>query len=158
MHLHELLTPEHIRTGFDPGDKWNAIRLLVGVLVESGALSADQELSVLEGVEAREHSMSTGMEDGLAIPHTTLEGIDHAMAAMGVVPEGVGLDFDAIDGLPTRVVVLLVIPAAQKMGHIRTLAEVARVLGTGEAQARVFRASSPAEAHAALASAAEAAG
>lgn len=156
MHLHELIPADAIRVGFDPGDKWNAVRLLVETLVEAGHLDAEREEEIRGLVEEREHSMSTGMEDGLAVPHATVEGLEAVVGALGVVGEGASLDFDAIDGLPTRVVVLLLIPAEQKMLHIRTLAEVARVLGDTEVRAEVLSAATPSEAHSALHAAANA--
>ena len=156
MHLHELIPADAIRVGFDPGDKWNAVRLLVETLVEAGHLDSGREDEIRELVEEREHSMSTGMEDGLAVPHATVEGLDTVVGALGVVGEDASLDFDAIDGLPTRVVVLLLIPAEQKMLHIRTLAEVARVLGDTAVRAEVLAAATPPEAHSALHAAANA--
>ena len=148
MQLHELIPAHAIRLGFDPCDKWNAVRVLVEAL--------ELEASVLELVEDRERSMSTGMEEGLAVPHATVPGLAQVVGALGVVPEGATLDFDAIDGLPTRLVVLLLIPAEQKMLHIRTLAEVARVLGDAAVRDAVLGATQPAEAHAALHAAAQA--
>jgi PTS system nitrogen regulatory IIA component len=156
MQLHELIPAQAIRLGFDPGDKWNAVRLLVEALVEADQLAPELEASVRELVEDRERSMSTGMEEGLAVPHATVPGLSQVVGALGVVPEGATLDFDAIDGLPTRLVVLLLIPAEQKMLHIRTLAEVARVLGDAAVRDAVLGAAQPAEAHAALHAAAQA--
>jgi mannitol/fructose-specific phosphotransferase system IIA component (Ntr-type) len=68
------------------------------------------------------------MEQGVAIPHASVDGVEGVLAAMGLVSDPAGMAFDAIDGRPTRVVVLLVIPRAQKLLHIRTLADIARVL------------------------------
>ena len=73
--------------------------------------------------------MSTGMERGLAIPHAAIEGIEKLAAVIGVVRDPQGLEFESIDGDVTRLVVLLLIPRAQKLLHIRTLADIARGLG-----------------------------
>ncbi len=151
MRLHELFAAEDVIVSFAPTDKWIAIRELVEHLVRRGRLEASQEAAVVEAVHAREKSMSTGMEHGIAIPHAAVEGVDGVRAAMGIVPEGATLAFDSIDGRPTRVVVLLVIPRAQKLLHIRTLADIARVLGRDTVRERLIGARSSEEAWAALA-------
>ena len=119
MNLRELFRPDDLLVGFDPTDKWDAIRLLVEHLTETGQLAGELGPEVLERVLERERSMSTGMERGVAIPHAAVDGVDDVLAAMGIVTREQGLAFDAIDARPVRLVVL----------HIRTLADVARVLG-----------------------------
>ena len=132
MQLQEIFSPDDLFLGLDPGDKWEAIRTLMGRLVEVGRVPAEREEELLDAVFERERSMSTGMERGLAIPHAAVEGIDSLAAALGVVSEGSGIEFESIDGAPTRLVILLLIPREQKLLHIRTLADIARGLG-GEA-------------------------
>ncbi len=151
MRLSELFAAQDVLVSFAPADKWAAIRELVGHLVRRGRLTSDQEPSVVEAVMAREKSMSTGMEHGIAIPHAAVEGVDGVRAAMGIVGEGQTLGFDSIDGRPTRVVVLLVIPRAQKLLHIRTLADIARVLGRDTVREHLVAAKTAEEAWAALA-------
>ena len=129
MELRQLFAPGDLLVGFDPADKWDAIRRLVAHLADSGRLSREAVASVLEQVLAREKSMSTGMERGIAIPHAAVSETDRVIACMGIVSRPDGLNFESIDGHPTRLVVLLVIPRSQKLLHIRTLADVARVLG-----------------------------
>jgi mannitol/fructose-specific phosphotransferase system IIA component (Ntr-type) len=151
MRLNELFAAEDVLVGFAPADKWAAIRELVAHLVRRGRLVSGQEAQVVDAVLAREKSMSTGMEHGVAIPHAAVEGVDGVRAAMGIVPEVATLAFDSIDGKPTRVVVLLVIPRAQKLLHIRTLADIARVLGRDTVREHLVAARSSEEAWAALA-------
>lgn len=152
MQLSDILTPQDLHLGFDPGDKWNGIRILIEKLVEGGRLSSENQAQVLEAVLEREHSMSTGMEDGIAIPHAAVEGVEEIVAAVGLVAPDTKLDFDAVDGLPTQVVVLLVIPRAEKMLHIRTMAEVARVFGDKDLVDRLVVSTDQSEAHALLTS------
>ncbi|HIG10394.1 MAG TPA: PTS sugar transporter subunit IIA [Planctomycetes bacterium] len=129
MRLTELFTPEDLILGFAPDDKWDALGKLIEHLVRSERLTADEAPGVRDAVLARERSMSTGMENGIAIPHAAVDGLSEIAVALGIVQDEAGLDFESIDGQPTRLVVLLVIPKAQKLLHIRTLADVARVLG-----------------------------
>ena len=129
MRLCELFSVDDVIVCFAPTDKWDAIRKLVGHLVARGRLPAASATPIVDAVLARERSMSTGMEHGIAIPHAAVDGVETVVACMGIVSDEKGLAFESIDGRPTRVVVLLIIPRAQKLLHIRTLADIARVLG-----------------------------
>lgn len=150
MKLTELFGPEDLVVGFEPADKWLAIRDLVDHLVASGRLNAEVGEDVYEAVLSREKSMSTGMERGVAIPHAAVDELPEVVACMGLVSSGGGLAFDSIDGQPARVVVLLLIPRAQKLLHIRTLAEVARTLSIDEVRAALLKAPDAAAAYALL--------
>jgi len=132
MHLSELFSKGDLVVGFDPADKWEAIRALVDHVTTSGRLPADAVDDILDAVLSRERSMSTGMEKGVAIPHAAVDGIESVIAVVGIVAREGGLHFESIDGQPARFVVLLIIPRQQKLLHIRTLADVARVLSRDE--------------------------
>ena len=146
----DLFAPEDLLLGFDPADKWEAIHGLVDHLVERGRIDAALVEPVREAVLARERSMSTGMELGVAIPHAAVDDLPKIVGAMGVVQREGGLDFESIDGQPTQVVVLLVIPKSQKLLHIRTLADIARVLAKDAVRARLMETDDAEEARAAL--------
>jgi mannitol/fructose-specific phosphotransferase system IIA component (Ntr-type) len=146
MLLQEIFTADDVLFGLDPGDKWEAIRSLMGLLVESGRVPAERSEELLDAVFEREQSMSTGMERGLAIPHAAVEGIDGLAAAIGIVSDEEGLDFASIDGAPTRLVILLLIPREQKLLHIRTLADIARGLGDESMVAQLLASGAAAEA------------
>ena len=129
MRLTELLRPADLVLPLDATDKWDGIAKLVAHLVQNGRVPKASADALHEAVLARERSMSTGMERGIAIPHAAVDSLDRAVGALGVVRDPEGLAFESIDGRPTRLVVLLLIPRAQKLLHIRTLADVARTLG-----------------------------
>src|SRR5262249_33005763 len=126
MRLQELIPPEHIVLGLEADDKWQAIERLTQHLVSVGAVPPDQGQAYRDAVVARERSMSTGMERGIAIPHAAVDGLERVIGALAVVgaPDG-GVDFDSIDARPAWLVVLLLIPRPQKLLHIRTLADLA---------------------------------
>jgi mannitol/fructose-specific phosphotransferase system IIA component (Ntr-type) len=150
MRLTEVLQPADLLVGFAASDKWEAIRQLVDHLGERGAVPAELLGDVREAVLARERSMSTGMEQGIAIPHAAIEGLETIAGCLGIVGREEGLEFQSIDGRPTRLIVLLAIPKAQKLLHIRTLADVARLLGREPVRQALLAASTPEEAWAAL--------
>ncbi len=126
MRLSELLRPETVMLDVRGLDKWQLIERLTDLLSSSGRLPAEDRKSVLDALLVRERSMSTGMENGIAIPHCSLEQIDDTLVTLGVSQEG--LNFESIDGRPTHLVLLLVTPKNKTKVHIRTLAEIAKLL------------------------------
>lgn len=150
MKPSELLSPTDVILDFDAADKWQAIQVLVHHLVECGRLDPQLEDTVLAAVLDREKSMSTGMEHGVAIPHAAVDDVSEVVGCMAVVRDSAGLDFESIDGQAARVVVLLVIPKGQKLLHIRTLADIARVLTKDRVRAKLIESNGTQEAHAIL--------
>jgi PTS system fructose-specific IIA component len=151
MELRQLFRPEDLIVAFAPSDKWDAIAKLVQHLVANGRVPAQAAERVLQQVLTRERSMSTGMERGIAIPHAAVDEIEQVVACMGIVSREEGLSFESIDAKPARLVVLLVIPRSQKLLHIRTLADVARVLGVDSVREALIGATTPLQAWEALA-------
>ncbi len=130
MRLQEVLQPTDILIGFRARDKWDAVDKILEHLARTGRIDPSQVGAFREAVVTRERSMTTGMERQLAIPHAALDEIPHVVGCLAIVAGEAGLDFGSIDGSSTRFVVLLLIPRSQKLLHIRTLAEVARLLGS----------------------------
>lgn len=126
MKLSQLLRAEAVIVGLDAGDKWQAIEKLAQRLGQLGQIPSTQAEAVHAALTLREKSMSTGMEKGIAIPHAAVDGVADLSIALGIAPAGI--PFESIDGAPATVIVLLVIPKTKKLAHIRTLAELARLL------------------------------
>ena len=150
MELSHLFQPKDFVLGLDPVDKWEGIDTLLDHMVEVGRLDAAKLPELREAVLQRERSMSTGMERGIAIPHAAVDGLSDVIAVLGVVAREGGLAFESIDARPTQLVVLLLIPRAQKLLHIRTLADIARVLGRDSVRQALLTASTADEAWHAL--------
>lgn len=129
MRLSELLQPSDVLVGFGASDKWACIDQMIAHLARSGRVPAQHAAALRDAVVARERSMSTGMERGIAIPHAAVDLLSAPVACLALIQTPAGLPFDTIDASPARTVVLLLIPRSQKLLHIRTLAEIARVLG-----------------------------
>ena len=90
----------------------------------------------------------SGQDVTITMKVTDPDGVDSVVAAVGIAREG--LAFGSIDAQPARVIVLLVIPKAQKLQHIRTLAGIARVLGQRDVQEALLAAGTGEEAWDAL--------
>lgn len=125
MKLSELLRPELVKVGLEAKDKWSAITQLVEMMVAAGEITQEQQEGVLNAVVERERSMSTGMEKGIAIPHANSSLIEEAVGVLGISKPGIA--FEAVDGKPSNVIVLLVIAKDKFQQHVRTLAGIARL-------------------------------
>ncbi len=144
MKLSEVLPESAVLLDIDGLDKWRVIEVLTDALVRSAQIVPDVHAGVLAALVARERSMSTGMEQGIAIPHASVENIDSTVVALGIARQGVA--FEAIDGGATHLVILLVNPSNRTKTHIRTLAEIARLLSSSQLRNALKEASTAADA------------
>jgi PTS system fructose-specific IIA component len=144
VKLGDLLKEGQIATGFESKDKWEAITKLVDLFVAQNRLKPEHREAVYGALVAREKVASTGMENGVAIPHASVDGIEDALAALAVSPAGI--PFQSADGRPARLIILLVIPRKAVQKHIRTLAGIAKLLQYEEMRDALTNARSPREA------------
>lgn len=124
MRLSELLTPQAINARLRAGTKRDAIAELV-TLLES-AHGIDSRGEILDRVLRREAMMSTGIGNGVAIPHGKAKSADRLVASCGVASQGI--DFESIDGEPATLFVLLVAPESGGAMHVKVLANISRLL------------------------------
>ncbi len=124
MRLTELLTPERVAVHREDGlDKTEVIRMLSKML----ASGARVEGGVVERVLVeREQLQSTGIGEGVAIPHGALPQLENQYASLLIVPGGV--DFIAIDGLKVNILFAVIGPKRATGEHLKTLARVSRLL------------------------------
>ena len=148
MKLSELIQESLVEVPLHAADKWQALATLARVPVRSGKYGEDMVETVEQALVVREKSMTTGMEHGIAIPHAAIDGIEDLVAVIGLNPAGI--PFETLDGEPARIVIGLVIPRSKKLAHIKTLAEIAKLLSKAEVRQRLLACTSAAEVVAAL--------
>ena len=141
MTLLEILSSETTIVGLEGNSKEEIIEELVDCLDASNAIS-DRD-KVLQAVVEREKIMSTGIGDGIAIPHGKSDAVQRLVAALGTHRRGV--DFEALDGEPAFVFFLLVSPANVSGPHIKALARISRLLKNDEFKKSLIEASAPEE-------------
>ncbi len=143
MLLSELIQEDLVKMDLEASNKWDAIEELVDLLISSHELRLTNRAEVVDTVFAREKSLSTGLEHGLAVPHGAVECVGDILAAVGLSKNGI--PFDSLDGNPARLVVLLVIPKGAAQRHVRTLAGIARLASNQGLRQRILEAQSPSE-------------
>lgn len=141
MTFAEHLDPKAVLMQPSAADKWELLRRMVQAMADCGCFPPERKEEAFKAVEARERSMSTGMELGIAVPHAALDGLEHLAAGLAILPQGI--DFGTLDGQPSHVVVLLLVPRKEKLIHIRTLAEVARRLSDAVFRKEILEAPDP---------------
>ena len=106
--------------------KEDIIRELVQLLVAAGAIK-DKDVSRLVQILLKRESLgSTGIGQGVAIPHGKCDFVKDLVAAFGVCPAGVS--FDSLDGEPVYLFFLLVAPEDSAGPHLKALARISRLL------------------------------
>ena len=124
MKIADLLTDRVVIPELQAGDKAEALDEMTTVLAE--AHPGIDRARLREMLEDRERLGSTGIGGGVAIPHARLPGLTGVLAVFGRSSRGV--DFDAVDGAPTRLFFLLVAPEDSSGMHLKALARIARLL------------------------------
>lgn len=143
MLLSEMVQEDLVTTELRANNKWDAIEELIDLLIATHELRVVNRSEVLEAVLARERTLSTGLEHGLAVPHGAVECVIDLLAVIGVSHDGI--PFDSLDGKPARLIVLLVIPKGAFRSQVSTLAGVARLARSKESRERIVAARTPHE-------------
>ncbi len=123
MALIDLITEDIVKVPLEATGKTEAIGELVDVLVAAGKVK--NKSKIMEAVLKRENLGSTGLEKGIAVPHAKTEEVTSLMLAIGISFKGV--DFNAVDGKPSKVFFLMLAAPDQSGPHIEALAEIARI-------------------------------
>ena len=139
MLLTELLAADRTDVRHNNGaqelDKQEALRVLAELLSHGTAVPRDTIESVLL---ERENLQSTGIGEGVAIPHGALDKLDKQVAAVLTVPEGI--DFGAIDDAKVNILVAVISPKRASGEHLKTLARVSRLLRSKDFRERLLHA------------------
>ena len=144
--LLEFLQEEYILVGLRESDKWR-------VLAEMGAfmhrVHGVREISLddlIQSIVTREKKMSTGIGEGIAVPHARIEGGPEIRGVIGISRDGI--DFDSLDQHPVHLVVLIATPDKHYEQHLRVLAAIAKIFGQNpELMEQILRAKNAAQIH-----------
>ena len=124
MKVLGFLSEDAIEIDLKATSKEGAIRELVRMVIKSGDIGEAHEDSVLEGILEREMRGSTGLGDGIAIPH--LRECPHVTGLTGAFARSVdGIPFDAVDGQSVHLMFLIVGGEGTNDDHIATLRKLA---------------------------------
>ena len=126
MNLFEALRKECIFAGVTPQNKTRALAEVARCAKQSPLLANVTEETIIQGLEEREALGSTGFGNGIAIPHCRLEDVKDFIVGILTVPDGV--EFDALDEKPVRLMVFIIAPKDASNEHIRLLSAISQAL------------------------------
>jgi mannitol/fructose-specific phosphotransferase system IIA component (Ntr-type) len=141
MRLRDLLDESVVKVGLESRDKEETFEELIDLLVRAGRLT--DRAGALEAVRLRESQGTTGIGQGVGIPHGKHASIPSLTAALGISKHGI--EFDAADGQPVHLAFLLLARVDDPGPHIRALAEIARLVQTAGLYRRLIEAKSAAQ-------------
>lgn len=141
MKITEILAPEMVLPELKGSTKDQVLKELAqGLAAKYPAIKLEDLIAVLS---ERERLGSTAIGDGIAIPHGKLRGANKIIGVFGRHREGV--DFESLDGNPTRIFFVLVAPEDSASLHLKALARVSRLLKDDAFRARLIEATDSAE-------------
>ena len=140
--LADLLTPDRIKIPLVSEDKASLIDELAA-LVASAAGVPEETGRICAAVLDRESVLSTGIGDGVAIPHGKCDSVDELVLVAGTTRRPV--DFDALDARPVRIVLMLVAPESAAGLHVKVLSRIGRLLRAEALRDRLTASKTPEE-------------
>lgn len=126
MKLTDFVVAEAILPDLSVDTKDGAIRTMVAGLKSAGAIPDDEEEGIVAAILKREELGSTGIGNGVAVPHTKHPSVDRLVATIAIANDGV--DFASLDGELVHILFLLVSPPDRPGDHLRGLENISRHL------------------------------
>ncbi len=141
LKISNFLKPEAVIMEMNANEKLAAIRELVEFMVSKN-IARDHE-QLFEALAKRENLESTGIGDGIAIPHARTNAVDDVVLVFA--RSSAGIDFSSIDGKPSHIVFLIASPENKKSEYIIALAKLSRLLRKMSVRDQLRNASNPQE-------------
>ena len=138
MRITDLLDKRSVMLGVAPSDKKQTLEQAISLMVQSGKI-ADEE-AYRQQVFAREEESTTGIGEGIAIPHGKCDAVTRPGLAAMVIPGGV--DFDSLDGEPVTLLFLIAAPNTKDNVHLDVLSKLSMMLMDEEFTAKLRSAKS----------------
>jgi len=143
LRLTEILKPQDIKIPLTASTKSEAIAELVKLLADNNEITDAKK--VLDAVLEREATRTTGIGNGLAIPHGKCTGTKDLVMAIGK-PQS-PIDFQAIDGRPVQIIWMLSSPPDKTGPHIHALARISRLMTIDKFRHEMMATKTPQEAY-----------
>lgn len=139
--LIEFLQEEYILTGLKAVDKWDALVKLTDFYMRTHHVPANMKNTLYESIREREREYSTAVGRGAAIPHARIDTGSGIRGVLAICREGV--DFDAPDGEPVRLLMLVVTPRGYEKEHLEVMASLAQMISDEAIRTRLLAAIDP---------------
>ncbi|MGD0168882.1 MAG: PTS sugar transporter subunit IIA [Smithella sp.] len=138
MQLNQILKIEFINANLTARNKDEALAELINTIIQGGMKL--KHSSIIEILTQRENLGSTGIGDGVAIPHGKIPELDEIIVAFGRSMEGI--PFDSMDGKPVHLFSLLLAPENSSGQHLKILAKISKMLKNVDFRKKLLKAKS----------------
>ena len=138
MQLNQILKIEFINANLSARNKDEALAELINTITQGGIKL--KQSSIIEILTQRENLGSTGIGDGVAIPHGKIPELDEIIVAFGRSTEGI--PFDSLDGKPVLLFFLLLAPENSSGQHLKILAKISKMLKDVDFRKKLLKAES----------------
>ncbi len=126
MKLSDFMVSDAILADLQVNSKEDAVRAMIESLRKGGSIKEEDEDSIVAAILKREELGSTGIGNGVAVPHTKHPSVDRLIGTVALSKEGV--DFASLDGEVVHILFLLVSPPDRPGDHLRGLENISRHL------------------------------
>lgn len=141
MELEKVLHPDVVSLNLGGETKQEIIEALLDILMNTGKVGDKQ--TALACLLERERKMSTGIENGVAIPHAKTDVVEGLVACIGI--KKMGVDFESLDGELSKIFIMILSPLHTSGPHVQFLAEISRLLKDEESRNEILSAASEEE-------------
>jgi mannitol/fructose-specific phosphotransferase system IIA component (Ntr-type) len=124
FNLAQFMTSKHVKAELTATTKEGVIDELLQILVDQGSIQDLQ--AAKKAVWERERKMTTGLEEGIAIPHGKTDTVDRLVCAVGISRQGI--DFESLDGEDARIFVVTLSPLSKPAPHIQFMSTIGQLL------------------------------
>jgi len=141
MKISDSLKESCIDLDVQPEEKISLIKNMIEKIGIENQLNEETKNGIAEEVILREKMMSTGMQNGVALPHCSTSLTDTLYTFVGICKKGT--DFNSADAGLSHIIVLLIIPKSKMSAHIKTLALIAKLLNNENVRQQLIKANKP---------------
>ncbi len=143
IKISQVIGPAAVEANLKGKNKTEIIEELTDLLVRSGQLRGDERSAVLGDLFQREANTSTGMQDGIALPHAKTSAVNRIIAAIGLKKSGV--DFNSLDKKPSVIFIIILAPKEHPQPYLQFMAEVSKFLMDTSIRQKIIQAKNNSE-------------
>ena len=137
MILSKTLKKNNIILKSKSTNRWDLIEEMLDLAVKNKDVTSENRDIIKNALFEREKSMTTGIGRGIAIPHCNTDAIDDIVVVLALCENGI--DFETADSIPVEIAVFLLVPKNKLKQHIKTLANIARLLNNDELREKLLQ-------------------
>ncbi len=141
MSIVDYMKPEWITLNLKSKSRHEVFQEMASALGRTGLLNNETIGDLVKKLEERESLSTTGVGEGIAIPHASLKGLKETVIGIGVIPDGV--DFSSLDSQPVKVVFMIVGSQSVPRLHIQILARLVRLCRNKDLKEKIMEGTAP---------------